>query len=148
MKNRALFSALVLAFALAACESNPFRTLGFGADLECNGSNLCKVEVAVAGCAAGGTQISVDFPTVGVTKGKHDVDIKWHLAGNDYEFPEGAVKFKAGGAGQFDLPTGNKNNYKWRDHNTAAGKHEYSITVVKKGGAPCATKDPFIINDY
>ncbi len=147
MKNRALFCALIIALSLTACDGHMPRIFGGGASLECDGTNQCKVDVMVTGCAAGGTQISVNHPKVGVKKGKHNVDIHWNLLGNDYEFPDRAIRFKTG-ASQFDTPDGNKNNYKLRDLNTVGGEFEYSITVVKKGGAPCATKDPIIINDY
>ena len=149
--NRALFSAVTLAIAVSGCDGHLPRVLGGGPTptKKCNGSSTkCELTVTVTGCAADGSGIRLDHWVLGVESGNHDVDIKWKLEGNDYEFPENAIKFKNGGGGQFDQPSGNKNNYKWRDKNeSGSGYHDYSVTVVKKGGAPCATKDPTIVND-
>ena len=150
MKNRALLSALSLAFAVAACDGHMPRIFGGGPtpSKECDGSGPCQLTVTVDNCTPGGSGIHVDHEVVGMRKGKNNIDIHWKLQSNQYEFPAQAIKFTSG---EFDSPDGNKNNYKFRDKNTAGSgtsPHKYSITVVKTGGAACATKDPIIINDY
>jgi hypothetical protein len=150
MKNRALFLLLGVAVAVAACDGTLARVFGSGPTPSkvCNKGGQCHLNVTVTGCAAGGSQISVDHEVVGMKKDDNDIDIHWKLAGNQYEFPAQAIQFTSR---EFDQPDGNKNNYKVRDRNTkgsGTSPHKYSITVVKAGGAPCATKDPIIINDY
>ena len=150
MKSRALLSLLGIAFAVAACDGHMPRMFGGGnPSKECDGTGTCQITVTVTGCATGGSQISVDHEVVAMRRGKNNLDIHWKLQGNQYEFPDRAIKFTSA---EFDSPDGNKNSYKVRDKNSpgsgASGPHKYSITVVKTGGAPCATKDPIIINDY
>lgn len=115
-------------------------------------SGKCELTITVAACTPDG--ITIDHNVLGIELGSRDVNIDWVIATDGYDFhKQDGVKFKGSDWNkEFDQPTGNKNKFRWRDRNNAGGpparEYEYSITVVKTGGATCATKDPTIVNDF
>jgi len=119
-------------------------------DRKCGKSAKCEVSITVTECSTNG--IIVDYGVLGVETGTRDVDIRWTIATAGYEFAEDGIKFK-GDAWQkeFDQKAHNKNEYKWRDRNNMGSpperSYDYTITIVKKGGAACASKDPTVVND-
>jgi len=119
-------------------------------DKKCGKSGKCEVSITVTECSANG--IIVDYGVLGVETGSKDVDIRWTIATKGYEFGEDGIKFK-GDAWQkeFDQKSHDKNEYKWRDRNNMGSpperSYDYTVTIVKSGGAPCASKDPTVVND-
>ena len=150
MKNRALLSALSVALTLPGCVADSPRTWGGGPPTKiCDEKGVkCDLVVTVDGCSP--TQIHIDHEVLGVLHGAVDVDIRWTIDTPGYEFPKNdGIKFKGSAwPREFDLPKGNQNKYKWRDHNRL-GKvsYDYTITVIKSDGSPCASRDPTIINN-
>jgi len=177
MKHRALIAALAMGAALAGCEKQAPATAAAPKPVEpvvqapaatpaqvaatppasmrhydkkCGKSGKCEVTITVTECSANG--IIVDYGVLGVETGSKDVDIRWTIATADYEFAEDGIKFK-GDAWQkeFDQKSHNKNEYKWRDRNNLGSpterSYDYTVTIVKKGGAACASKDPTVVND-
>ena len=149
MKNRALFCMFAIALAVTACDG--MRIFGGGGPTPtkvCDNNGTCQLDVTVDNCNAGGTGIHVDHEVAGMKKGNADIKIHWQLKTHGYEFPPQAMKFTSA---QFSPSSGNTNNQFVNDRNSpgsGTSPHKYSITVVKTGGAACATKDPIIVNDY
>ena len=172
MKHRALIAAIAATLALAGCAKEeekaaasrpapqpPATPAQVAApstgsptpDYVCRKNGKCEVGITVKDCSPGG--IVLDYAAIGVERGNTDVDITWSIATADYEFaPADGVKFK-GGEWQQEFKDGkaNKNQYTWHDLNPRGASQSrafpYSVTIVKKGGAACATKDPTVIND-
>jgi hypothetical protein len=157
MNNRALLSAVTLASAAAVavgCAMHSPKVEGGLArpTKTCDEMAVkCDVVVSVASCTPGG--ITLDHQVLGVRKGYRDLELRWTISTPGYDFSrKDGVKFKGDEwPKEFDLPDGNKNRYKWRDRNYLdSGKerrYDYSVTVVKSDGTPCATLDPTIVND-
>jgi hypothetical protein len=169
MTQRALIASLALGVALAACEkkqetsATPAKapgpsvaqlatpaTPGPKPDYVCKKNGNCEVSVTVKDCSPGG--IVLDYPTVGVERGNTGIDITWTIATADYEFSTDGVKFKdSQWEKEFKDGKANKNKYTWHDLNPQDTQQNrafpYTVTIVKKGGAACASKDPTVIND-
>jgi hypothetical protein len=169
MTHRALIASLALGVALAACEKKqePSATLakapgpsvaqmppaapsGPKPDYVCKKNGNCEVGVTIKDCSPDG--IVLDHPSVGVERGNTDIDITWTIATADYEFSTEGVKFKESQwEKEFKDGTANKNKYTWHDLNPQGPQQNrafpYTVTIVKKGGAACASKDPTVIND-
>jgi hypothetical protein len=107
----------------------------------------CKVTITVTGSPP--SCVITESPNpLGVHKDNKDDDIKWTIAGNDYEFTDNGIAWKKPNA-PFDLKSKNGNQFQWRDRNpeTTPTPWEYSIEVQKKNGGPkCPKKDPTVIN--
>lgn len=177
MKHRALIAALALGTALAGCEkqattaapapaapqpvvqappaaptqvaaANPGSARHY--DKKCGKSGKCEVTITVTECTSAG--IIVDYGVLGVETGSQDVDIRWTIATSGYEFSDDGIKWKGDTwSKEFDMKGHNKNEFKWRDRNNlgtpAERSYDYTINIVKKGGTPCASKDPTVVND-
>ena len=169
MTHRALIAALALGIALAGCEKKqeqaatpakpagpavaqlpPPAPAGPRPDFVCKKNGNCEVAVTIKDCSSNG--IVLDYSSIGVERGNTDIDITWTIATADYEFSTEGVKFKESlWEKEFKDGKANKNKFTWRDLNpqdTQQGRaFPYTITIVKKGGAACASKDPTVIND-
>ena len=175
MENRALAAALALGLVLSGCAKKEEQAAapakpqppvaqgaavaqlptpapaGPKADYVCKKNGNCEVGVTVKDCSPNG--IVLDYPTIGVERGNTDIDITWTIATDGYEFaPETGVKFKESQwEKEFKDGKANKNKYTWHDLNPQAAQQgrafPYTVTIVKKGGAACASKDPTVIND-
>jgi len=153
MKNRALLSVITLASVVAGCAMHSPKAEGWARPTKtCDEKGVkCDVVISVASCTPAG--IILDHQVLGVAKGSRDVEIRWTISTPGYDFSrKDGVKFKGDDwSKEFDLPDGNKNRYKWRDRNHldtgAERRYDYSVTVVKSDGSPCATLDPTVIND-
>jgi hypothetical protein len=154
MKNRALLSAFTFATLAFGCATQaPWAQGGHPPPSQtCDEDAVkCDVTVAVTSCTPDG--ITLNYPVLGVAKGKEYVDIRWTIVTSDYYFAKDiGIKFKGSGwPNEFDQPSGNKNKFRWRDRNySGTGQprpYDYSVTIVHKDGSPCATKDPTVVND-
>lgn len=175
MRHRELTAALVMTLLAASCgkeeekaaapakapspavQAPPVAQVaapapaGLKPDFVCKKNGKCEVAITVKDCSPDG--IVLDYAAIGVERGNSDVDVTWNIATAGYEFAlSDGVKFK-GGDWQKEFKDGNANKgrYTWRDLNPQgaqqAREFPYSITIVKQGGAACATKDPTVIND-
>ncbi|HUL96245.1 MAG TPA: hypothetical protein VLT89_09555 [Usitatibacter sp.] len=143
--------ALVLLLAGCACLTGE-RPMGgkasYKPDVLCKKNGTCDLVVAVSSCDPSGSGISVPDLT-GVEIGAAP-QVTWYLVTDGYEFaPVDAIKFKTDGwQNEFSPPTGNAHKWMTKDKNSRATlqEYQYSVTVVKKGGVACATKDPTIVN--
>lgn len=179
MKNRALWLAPALAFAMGGCETktppappkpvsapakSPAPGVGIQTVLDPEALRLsvtkkcdevsvkCDLEVTVASCAADGSGISVDHPRLGVDAKARNVQIRWTIKTAGYKFAtDTGIAFKSGTwQDEFHSKAPGGQKYSWEDRNnlaTGPRAYDYSITIVKDDGSPCATKDPTIIND-
>lgn len=107
----------------------------------------CEIKVNVtASCV-----VTLDLPTVGITKGIHDVPITWTLQDNHFDFATKAVKLKASSS-QFTTGSLSPNGKSFTivDKNDEGDdiEHKYSVFVKRKNGADCPEHDPTIINGY
>jgi hypothetical protein len=120
-------------------------------DYVCKKNGKCEVGITIKDCSSDG--IVLDYSSVAVERGNTDVDITWTIATSGYEFAaKDGVKFKESDwAKEFKDGKANKNKYTWHDMNPQGPQQSrvfpYSVTIVKKGGAECASKDPTVIND-
>lgn len=173
MKHRALIAALSVGLALAGCakketaatpaapqtQAPPANTVaqlpppapaGPKPDYVCKKNGNCEVGVTIKDCSPNG--IILDYPAIGVERGNTDIDITWTIATADYEFAADGVKFKESQwEKEFKDGKANKNKFTWHDLNPQDKQQgrafPYTVTIVKKGGAACASKDPTVIND-
>ncbi len=156
MVKKALWLALLAAFAFDGCAADPPKSAGASPlkkppTKNCSDKDPeCKLTITVASCTPDG--ITIDHDALGVLYGSRDVKIDWIITTPGYAFKDNGIKFKTDGwQKEFDQPKANKNTFRWRDRNNAGGPrnrvYTYSITVVKSDGSPCATKDPDLIND-
>jgi hypothetical protein len=120
-------------------------------DYVCKKNGKCEVGITIKECSPKG--IVLDYSSVAVERGNTDIDITWTIATDGYEFAAtDGVKFKESDwQKEFKDGKANKNKYTWRDLNPQGPQQSrvfpYSVTIVKKGGAACASKDPTVIND-
>ena len=153
MKKRAPLHAVLGSFViLAGCAcltgERPMGGKVYKPDVYCKKNGTCDLVVTVTSCDPSGAGISVPELT-GIEAGAAK-QINWYLISDTYDFaPTDAIKFKTDGwQDEFSPPTGNANKWitKDKNRNTGPTEYQYSVTVVKKGGAACATKDPTIVN--
>jgi hypothetical protein len=183
MNNRALLSAVALAFAVAGCDSKapatpaapkptsaPAQVVQNAAPepakaeakkargnptKKCDEKGVkCDVKITVTSCAPDGSGITLDHDVLGVLKNSGEVEIRWTIDTDGFEFDgDNGIVFKPGvdWKKEFDSLKGNKNKFKLQDKNhlgtPAPRDYPYTVNIVKKGGAACASKDPTIIND-
>ncbi|HEX4332964.1 MAG TPA: hypothetical protein VH040_12545 [Usitatibacter sp.] len=173
MEHRALIVTLALGVALAGCgkkeqEAAPKppapvaqgpavaqlptpAMAGPKSDYVCKKNGKCEVAITIKDCSPNG--IILDYSAVGVERGNTDIDIIWTIATDGYEFAtKDGVKFKESDwQKEFKEGKANKNKYSWHDLNPQGAQQSrafpYTVTIVKKGGAECASKDPTVIND-
>lgn len=98
----------------------------------------CKVDVTVVDCA-----ITVNPPLLTVTS--KDVDIKWKLKTNGYEFTENGIEFKVGNSQFSGKAKQGDDTFKWKDANSDTGVYDYTVELKKKDGTICRL-DPSIVN--
>lgn len=111
----------------------------------------CMIMVTVSACAAGG--ITVNLPSVGITKGIVDVPIVWEIDGNKFEFTgNGIVVTAPSGVFVSKGPSPNNKQFTVIDTNSQPvddKEYKYTVTVKpKNSGTPCPAYDPTIINGY
>jgi hypothetical protein len=156
MNNRALVSAIAVAFVVAGCETT--RTTGGGGggvklhSKECNVGTNCDIHIKVTSCADNGSGITLDHNVVGIKHNSGEVDIQWVIDTPNFKFdPRDGVKFKtAGWEREFHSPQAQANQFNWKDKNspgTPNRPYDYSVRILKRDGSLCAVKDPTIIND-
>ena len=119
-------------------------------DYVCKKNGKCEVGITIKDCSPNG--IVLDYPSVGVERGNTDIDITWTIATSGYEFSAEGVKFKESQwEKEFKDGKANKNKYTWHDLNPQDKQQgrafPYTVTIVKNGGAACASLDPTVIND-
>lgn len=111
----------------------------------------CELTVTVTACTPDG--ITIDHDVLGVLPGTRDIDIDWTITTPGYFFhQDNGIKFKGDEwRKEFDRPRAHRNEFHWRDRNNAGGllgrEYDYSLTITKDDGSPCATKDPTVVND-
>jgi hypothetical protein len=153
MTRKALWLALLAAFALDACAADAPKPapLKKPPTKTCSDKDPeCKLTITVASCTPDG--ITIDHDSLGVLYGSRDVKIDWIITTPGYAFKDDGIKFKTDGwQKEFDQPKANKNTFRWRDRNNMGGArnrvYTYGITIVKADGSACATKDPDLVND-
>jgi hypothetical protein len=140
-----------VAQAPAVAQLPPPALAGPRTDYVCKKNGKCEVGITIKDCSSKG--IILDYSSVAVERGNTDIEITWTIATDGYEFAAtDGVKFKESDwQKEFKDGKANKNKYSWHDLNPQGPQQSrvfpYSVTIVKKGGAACATKDPTVIND-
>lgn len=135
----------------AVAQLPPPAVAGPKTDYVCKKNGKCEVSITIKDCSPDG--IILDYSSVAVERGNTDIDIIWTIATGGYEFAaKDGVKFKESDwAKEFKDGKANKNKYSWHDLNPQGPQqsrvYPYTVTIVKKGGAACASKDPTVIND-
>jgi hypothetical protein len=111
------------------------------------------VNVAVNSCVKDGSGIVADPDPVKVAPGEKTM--LWVINTQGFKFPKrDAITFKPETKAASDKHIGpckargtDDTMFECKNKNNAPATIKYNITVLKKDGSACATKDPIIINE-